>query len=40
MKNILCINYSQSGQLDEILENIIGELTDVRIDRVKIKPKE
>lgn len=38
MKKILCINYSQSGQLDEILGNIISKLENVEIDRVKIEP--
>lgn len=32
---ILVINYSQSGQLDEIIENYISKLSNVTIDRVK-----
>jgi len=32
---ILVINYSQSGQLDEIIENYISTLSNVTIDRVK-----
>lgn len=32
---ILAINYSQSGQLDEIIENYISTLSNVTIDRVK-----
>ena len=32
---ILAINYSQSGQLDEIIENYISPLTNATIDRVK-----
>lgn len=32
---ILAINYSQSGQLDEIMENYLSPLINVTIDRVK-----
>lgn len=32
---ILAINYSQSGQLDEIIENFISPLTHVEVDRIK-----
>lgn len=32
---ILAINYSQSGQLDEIIENYIAPLTNCTVDRVK-----
>lgn len=40
MKKILCINYSQSGQLDEILDNFCGPLASIAsIERVKVKPK-
>ena len=39
MKKILCINYSQSGQLDEILNNFIAPLQNVELDRVKIMPE-
>lgn len=31
---ILAINYSQSGQLDEIIENFIGPLTNAKVDRI------
>lgn len=34
--HILAINYSQSGQLDEIIENYISALSNVKIDRIKI----
>ena len=39
MKKILCVNYSQSGQLDDILDHFTEPLTDHRIERVKIYPK-
>ncbi len=40
MKKILCINYSQSGQLDEILDNFTRPLTEeYSVERVKIYPK-
>ena len=32
---ILAINYSQSGQLDDIIENFITPLTHVEVDRIK-----
>lgn len=34
---ILAINYSQSGQLDEIIENYISPITNATIDRIKFK---
>tara|TARA_B110000285_G_scaffold13470_1_gene13319 strand:- start:21 stop:929 length:909 start_codon:yes stop_codon:yes gene_type:complete len=37
---ILCINYSQSGQLDDIIGNFLTPLQNHTIDRVKIQPKE
>lgn len=40
MKKILCINYSQSGQLHDILENLISPLENVEVDRVKITIKD
>lgn len=40
MKKILCINYSQSGQLDEILDNFCKPLASIAlIERVKVQPK-
>ncbi len=39
MKNILVINYSQTGQLDEILENFLTPFKDFDIERLKIYPK-
>ena len=39
-KNILVINYSQTGQLDEILNNFLTPFKGFEIDWVKIKPKE
>lgn len=39
MKNILCINYSQSGQLDDILTNFLLGIENVNIDRIKIEAK-
>lgn len=39
MKKILCINYSQSGQLDEILDQFIAPLCEYSIERVRIYPK-
>ena len=38
MKDILCINYSQSGQLDAILDNFLGPLSDHNIERVSLAP--
>ena len=39
MKHILAISYSQSGQLDEILDNFLVPFEKFNIDRVKIFPK-
>jgi hypothetical protein len=39
MKNILVINYSQSGQLDEIIDNFLLPFDASQIDRIKIFPK-
>lgn len=39
MKKILCVNYSQSGQLDEILDNFLSPLNGFEIDRIKVMPK-
>ena len=39
MKNILVVSYSQSGQLDEILNNFLIPFQDFLIDRVKISPQ-
>ena len=39
MKKILCINYSQSGQLDEILDNFVSPIEGIQLDRVKVEPK-
>jgi len=36
---ILAINYSQSGQLNEIINNFITPLEDCKIDRINIQPK-
>jgi len=38
MKDILCINYSQSGQLDAILDNFLAPLSGHSIERVKVVP--
>ena len=37
---ILAINYSQSGQLDDILTNFLEPIENCEIDRIKIQPKE
>ncbi|MDX2361717.1 MAG: hypothetical protein QNK23_12990 [Crocinitomicaceae bacterium] len=37
MKKILSINYSQSGQLDEILDNFLSPLENVEMDRIKVE---
>lgn len=37
MKRILAINYSQTGQLDEIMNEFLSSMTEFDIDRVKIK---
>ncbi|MFH0865724.1 MAG: hypothetical protein V1904_05990 [Bacteroidota bacterium] len=39
MKKILVINYSQSGQLDEIIDNFLLPFEAALIDRIKIFPK-
>ena len=39
MKNILVINYSQTGQLDEILNNLLASFKGFQIEKVKIEPK-
>ncbi len=39
IENILCINYSQTGQLDRILHNFCQPLADVNIHKISIKPK-
>ncbi|OFZ54230.1 MAG: hypothetical protein A3D92_07950 [Bacteroidetes bacterium RIFCSPHIGHO2_02_FULL_44_7] len=39
MKKILCVNYSQSGQLDEILDRFTEPLKAFQLERVKIKPQ-
>lgn len=36
MKKVLAINYSQTGQLDEILDNFFKSFTNVEVDRVKV----
>ena len=36
---IFCINYSQSGQLDDIIGNFISPLQSHTIDRIHLKPK-
>jgi hypothetical protein len=40
MKKILCINYSQSGQLDEILLRFTEPLKEHSLEHVKIYPKQ
>jgi hypothetical protein len=40
MKKVLVINYSQSGQLNEIVDNFSSTLENVSIDRIHIKPKQ
>lgn len=40
MKKILAIHYSQSGQLTEIMENIVSGLTDFEIDFIRYQPQE
>lgn len=39
MKKILVINYSQSGQLDEIIDNFLIPFDESLIDRIKIFPQ-
>ena len=39
MKKVLAINYSQSGQLDEIVDNFISGLGNVLIERICFKPE-
>jgi hypothetical protein len=38
MKKVLAINFSQSGQLDEIVNNFISGLESVAIERINFKP--
>jgi len=38
IENILCINYSQTGQLDNILSSLCQPLENVNIHKVSIKP--
>lgn len=40
MKRILVISYSQTGQLDSILDNFLKPFEGVEIDRVKIQPQQ
>ena len=40
MKRILLIGYSQTGQLYQILDNILAPLQEMTLDQVKIEPKE
>ena len=37
MKKILAINYSQTGQLDEIMDEFVSSMTEFDVDRVKIE---
>lgn len=40
MKNVLVVTYSQSGQLDQIVSNIISGFSEnIKIHRCKLKPK-
>ena len=39
MKSILVINYSQSGQLDEIIDNFLIPFDKEAIDRIKVLPE-
>jgi len=39
IRKILAISYSQSGQLDEIMDNFIQPLEDIEIDRIKYSPE-
>ncbi|PIB34407.1 hypothetical protein BFP72_02715 [Reichenbachiella sp. 5M10] len=39
MKKVLAINYSQTGQLDEIMERFLSPMVGVDVDRVKIQLK-
>ena len=38
MFKILAVNYSQTGQLDDIIDNLIRPLSSLSVDRVKIEP--
>ena len=40
MKSVLVINYSQSGQLDEIIDHFIKPFPEASIERVKVAVKE
>lgn len=37
--NVLVLNYSQSGQLDQILDNLLEPLSDWNVERHKVKMK-
>lgn len=37
MKNVLVVSYSQTGQLDQILDNFLVELKDAKVERKKIE---
>lgn len=39
MLNILVASYSQTGQLDEILDSIVKPLSEFSVDRIKIEPE-
>ena len=39
MKKVLIVSFSQSGQLDQILDNFLIPFENVELDRVKIEPK-
>jgi hypothetical protein len=39
MKKILVANYSQSGQLDEVVDNFLKPFENVQIDRIRITPR-
>jgi len=39
MKKVLVISFSQSGQLDQIIDNFLIPFNNVEIDRVEIEPK-
>jgi hypothetical protein len=38
MLNILAVSYSQTGQLDEIIDNLVQPLSDLCVDRVRVEP--
>ena len=39
-KRILALNYSQTGQLDQIIDNFLLPFSDYDIDRVYVKLNE